>query len=406
MRLLIVTQYFWPEFFLINKLSQKFCNLGHDVTVVTGKPNYPEGEIFEGYISSGVTHESYGPVDVIRLPLRPRKKGFVNLVFNYLSFVVSGLYHIPRLLEGKEFDIILVFAPSPITAAIPAIWFNRKKKFYSAIWVQDLWPESLVATGHIKNRITLKIIRLLVGWIYKNVDILLAQSHSFKKSLTEYVDKKKVIFYPNSVENPDNIKEHSALPLDIEEIFKSGFKIVFTGNIGSAQSIPTLLQSAFDLRDTDCRFIFIGSGSLVDWAHKKVNDLNLTNVFFLGRMENKYMNSIYRLSDALLLSLTANEIFSYTIPGKLQAYLASGRPVIASINGEAADVINDAGAGVVSPAENSKLLSQAIRNFRSLSKSERDLMGLAGKEYFDKHFDMDVMVKRLETIFNEKIGDQ
>lgn len=403
MRFLIVTQYYWPEFFLINKLSQKLCELGHTVTVVTGKPNYPEGEVFKGYQSSGIVKTTYNDVDVIRLPLRPRKKGVINLFLNYLSFVTSGIRHISHVLKGKDFDVVLVFAPSPITAAIPAIWFNRKKKAHIAIWVQDLWPQSLMATGYISNKFFLKNIRKLVSWIYNNVDLLLAQSHAFEKSLEEYVDKSKIVFYPNSIENPNKTSQQSVLSEEITNDFKLGFNIVFTGNIGSAQSIPTLLESASQLQDTDCRFVFIGNGSLLDWAKNKVNKMGLSNVIFLGRMENKFMPEIYKLSDALLISLTANEIFSYTIPGKLQAYMAAGRPIIASINGEAGDIIRNSESGIVVAAEDSMLLSKEIRVFRKLSQPKREAMGIAAKKYFKDNFDMDMMVKKLVTIFDERI---
>jgi len=406
MKFLIVTQYFWPEFFLINNFSKKLCGLGHSVTVITGKPNYPEGKLFEGYKSSGILRESYGCVDVIRLPLRPRKKGAINLVLNYLSFIFSGIRHMSRLLKGKEFDVVLVFAPSPILQAIPAIWYNRKYKAHIAIWVQDLWPQSLVATGYVKNKYILKIIRKIVAWIYDRVDTLLAQSHAFEKSLEEFVDKKKIVFYPNSIENPDKLNLSSKLPNDVKNIFKTGFNIVFTGNIGSAQSIFTLLQSASKLQNTDCRFIFIGSGSLLKSSKDFVEKNEITNIVFLGRMENTLMSEIYELSDALLMSLTANEIFSYTIPGKLQAYMAAGRPIIASINGEASDIIKTSGAGVVAQAEDSELLTRVIREFLTLPQSARDAMGVSAKKYFYQNFNISIMVKKLVAILEKRIGDE
>lgn len=404
MRFLIVTQYYWPEFFVINKLTQKLFDLGHEVTVITGKPNYPEGKIYEGYSSSGIMTESYGDVEIIRIPLRPRGRGVVNLVLNYLSFVVSGILYIPRILKNRKFDVVLVYAPSPITSAIPAIWLNRKLKAHVAIWVQDLWPQSLKATGYITNKFLLKIIGWLVRWIYDHVDTLLAQSHAFKMKLEEYVNENKVIYYPNSIESQNLSVSQPELPQEIKDTFNLGFNIVFTGNIGNAQSIPTLLETAAKLQDTDCRFIFIGNGSLFEWAKDKVKELGLSNTVFLGRMDNNFMRSIYQLSDALILSLTANEIFSYTIPGKLQAYLAAGRPVIASINGEAGQIIREAGAGLVCTAEDSKLLAQSIREFRSLSQTNRDAMGVAGKDYFNKHFNLDVMALQLVTILKERTG--
>ena len=404
MKILIVSQYFWPEFFPINKLSTKLCELGHEITVVTGKPNYPEGSIYEGYASSGITSESYGAVDVIRLPLRPRGEGVLNLSLNYLSFVISGVRHISNVLNGRDFDVVFVYAPSPITTAIPAIWLNRKLKIHLAIWVQDLWPQSLEATGYIKNKFILNTVKELVKWIYKKADTLLVQSHSFELSLEEIADKEKIVYYPNSIEDPGPSASQNILPAEIKKLFESGFNIVFAGNIGKAQAIPTLLQAAFELQDTDCRFVFVGNGSMLEWAKNKARDLCLSNTIFIGRLENHFMPSIYELSDALLLSLTEKEIFSYTIPGKLQAYLAAGKPVLASVNGEAGEVVKQAGAGLVFPAEESKSLAQGIREFRALSQSVRDEMGASGRQYFKQHFDVDVMAKKLVEIFEARAG--
>ena len=404
MKILIVSQYFWPEFFPINKLSTKLCDLGHEITVVTGKPNYPEGIIHDGYTSSGVINESYGAVEVIRLPLRPRYEGALNLMLNYLSFVVSGIKYISSVLKERDFDVIFVYAPSPITTAIPAIWCNRKLRTHLSIWVQDIWPQSLEATGYVKNRFILNRVKNLVKWIYKKADTLLVPSHSFQIGLEEIADTHKIIYYPNSIEDPASSAPKNKLPEDIRKIFESGFNIVFAGNIGKAQSIPTLLQAAFELQDTDCRFVFVGNGSMLDWAKNKSLELGLSNTVFIGRIENDLMSSIYELSDALLLSLTGKEIFSYTIPGKLQAYLAAGKPVVASVNGEAGTVIKQAAAGVVFPAEDSKSLARGIREFRALSQSVRDEMGVSGRQYFKQHFDVDIMATKLIEIFEARAG--
>ena len=180
MRILIVSQYFWPEVFIINALIQTLESQGLTIKVLTGKPNYPGGEIFEGYTQKGIQQELFdNTAPIFRVPLRPRKAGGAkNLFLNYWSFIWNGLRFFPSAVKNEHYDAILVFAPSPITMAIPAIYLKWKLKTHLAVWVQDLWPESLVATGMINNKIALKMVRYMVKGIYACSDTLLVQSQA------------------------------------------------------------------------------------------------------------------------------------------------------------------------------------------------------------------------------------
>ena len=403
MRILLVTQYFWPENFLINQLSRKLLESGHQITVITGKPNYPEGEVYSGYSASGISYEEYAGIEVIRVPLRPRKKGPIGLVLNYLSFVLSGLWFMPRLLKGREFDTILVFAISPITAAIPAIRLKRLFGAHLAIWVQDLWPKSLSSTGYVNNKLVLNWVGSLVRWIYGHADTLLGQSKAFVEDMECYADRGKILYYPNSIDadsfasapvSPPNVDDHS---------FKHGFSVVFAGNIGKAQAIPTLIKAASLLSDSDCNLIFLGGGSMLRWAEQEVSNLKLTNVHFLDKVDNQYMSWVYEQSDSLLVSLVDEEIFSYTIPSKLQASLAAGRPIVASINGEAATIIKESGAGLATPAEDAAGLAESILKLRNMSAQDRLELGVSGQKYFREHFDMDIQAQKLIEILQQRI---
>ena len=200
MRILFVTQYFWPESFIINQLVTALSEKGHDLVILTGKPNYPEGEVYPGYQKYGVQHEMMGDIQVIRVPLRPRKSAnAIALILNYLSFVWSGSIRFPFLVKNKKFDEILVFAPSPITSAIPAILLKYLKGAHLTIWVQDLWPESLSATGFIKNKFVLKSVGFLVKCIYASADTLLVQSKAFITPVSTLSNKDKIVYFPNTM---------------------------------------------------------------------------------------------------------------------------------------------------------------------------------------------------------------
>lgn len=408
MKVLVVSQYFWPETFIVNDLVKTLSILGHDVVVATGKPNYPEGRLFSGYKAGGVERETFcASIEVIRVPVKPRGAGgALNLLLNYLSFVLSGLWHFPRLLRGRTFDIILMFAPSPIFSAIPAIFLKWRKKTHLAIWVQDLWPESLAATGFIRNPCFLKMVGWLVRGIYACADTLLIQSKAFHGPVARYARPDKIIYYPNSIDviGMDGNRGDS-IPDDLASQLETHFCIVFAGNIGKAQAVETLVGAALNLKDLpDCKLIMVGSGSMLERVReRKVMD-RLDNLILAGRFPLNVMPQIFRRAAGLVVTLKDEEIFSYTIPSKVQAYLAAGKPIIAALNGEGARVVSEASAGFTCPAEDAKALSQAVRTLYAMTESERELMGAAGRTYFFAHFEMNRQAQRLVEIFEQRIA--
>lgn len=397
MKILVVSQYFWPESFIINDIVRTLDEQGHEVVVATGKPNYPDGKIFEGYSAKGTQRERYlGKIDVLRVPLWPRGEGGAkNLILNYLSFVFAGLLFLPWMLRKREFDAILVFAPSPILQAIPAIPLKWLKKAKLALWVQDLWPESLSATGFIRNRHLLKLVGWMVRAIYSHCDTLLVQSCAFVEPVARYAARDKIQYYPNSM---DVRSERSVVevPRELDALLKQHFCVVFAGNLGTAQALDTLVQAAEQLRDEpDIRIVLVGSGSRLDWLKSQQQALGLDNLVLPGRFPMEAMPAIFERSSALLVSLNDEEAFAQTIPSKIQAYLAAGRPIIACMNGEGARVVYEAGAGMTSPAEQVLPLVTNIRRMKALGSAERTVMGEAGRAYFDAHFEMDSQVTRL-----------
>ncbi|MDR7022775.1 glycosyltransferase family 4 protein [Pseudomonas peli] len=398
MRVLVLSQYFWPESFIINDIVRTLDEQGHEVVVATGKPNYPDGKVFEGYRAFGTQRERYlDRIDVVRVPLWPRGGGGArNLILNYLSFVIAGFFCLPWLLRKREFDAILVFAPSPILQAIPAIPLKWIKRAKLALWVQDLWPDSLAATGFVKNPHVLRIVGWLVKAIYRCCDKLLVQSPAFFMPVARYAPKEKIYYFPNSIRGERIAEESTAVPRELIELLNNHFCVVFAGNLGTAQGLETIVQAAIELRgEPDLRVVLVGSGSRLAWLESQKRSLGLDNLVLPGRFPIQAMPYIFERSSALLVTLSDRDIFSQTVPSKIQAYLAAGKPILASLNGEGARVVIEAGAGLTSPAEQVHALVKNIREFQSMSPLQRKQMGRAGRDYFDRNFEMRSQVKRL-----------
>lgn len=394
MKLVIISQYFWPENFTINNIATSIVNKNYKTKVITGKPNYPKGVIFEGYKSFGFLNERHEGVEVQRIPLLPRGSNVFSLAINYFSFVLSGLLFMPWLLRKEKSDVIFVYGVSPILQAIPAIYLGWLKNAPVVLWVQDLWPESLSATGYVTNKYVLKIVEYIVRFIYKRVDLLLVQSEAFIGPVSELAPGTPIKYYPNSVDvsftQPTDRQVTNLPGLD------APFSILFAGNIGTAQAVEVILEAATLLKDqTDIQFVLLGDGSRRNWMINEAKNRGLENLQLPGKFPVEDMPVYMQKATALLVTLADKEIFSKTIPNKVQAYMASGRPILASINGETARVITKSGAGIAMPAENGGELANAILKLLNMNASERDKMGSNGKKYFKAHFDHDQLVEQL-----------
>lgn len=394
LRALIVSQYFWPESFSINEVAKTLCAKGIEVEVLTGKPNYPRGEIFPGYRTCGCQQEMHQGVNINRILLLARGKGGWRLVLNYLSFVISGLLFAPWMLRKKKFDVIFIYAPSPILQAIPAIFLGWLKGCPVVLWVQDLWPESLSATGHVRSRTVLKLVEQVVRFIYCHVDLLLVQSQAFITPVAALAKNTPVVYYPNSVDNtfamPSTVETPSVAGLG------EGFSVMFAGNIGAAQGVGVIVEAASLLKEyADIHFVVLGDGSCREEMLKAVRQRGLTNLHLPGRFPVETMPSFMQKASALLVTLADQPIFAATVPNKVQAYLAAGRPIVACLNGEGARLVVESGAGLATPAEDAKALADTILRLYRLSPVERERMGENGRRYYQEHFDHDCLVDQL-----------
>lgn len=401
MRVLILSQYFWPESFRITEVARILRDAGCEVIVLTGQPNYPDGITFKGYSAWAVNSEIHDGIKVLRVPLAPRGRGSAfRLIINYLSFVFSASFFGPWVLRKNQIDIILVYAPSPILQAIPALLLGRFKKAKVVVWVQDLWPESLRATGFIKSPLLLGGVEKVVSWIYRRSDLLLAQSQAFIAPIKELSNTTPVKFYPHPGELAFSSTQYTEPVIRLDKCFN----VVFAGNLGTVQALDTIIEAARLLgAEKDICFVLIGSGSRFASLSADVSRLNLSNVQLPGRLPPEAMPAILSQASALLVSLVRDPVISLTVPGKVQAYLAVRKPIIACMDGEGARIVVEAGAGVACPAEDAVALADAIKKLRDTPKQNLDRMGEMAGEYYQSNFEPRMLGERLKKILSNVV---
>jgi colanic acid biosynthesis glycosyl transferase WcaI len=406
LKVLVVSQYFWPEHFRINDLVIGLQEHGHEVTVLTGVPNYPGGRYFAGYGLLRNTRSNYHGAKVFRVPTIPRRRGTkLQLAANYLSFALSASLLGPILCRGN-YNVVFTFQVSPVTVGIPAIVFGWLKQAPMVLWVQDLWPESLTATGAVKSNLLIHLVGNCVKMIYKRSNLILIQSQAFLESVKRYgADSTRIRYFPNTAESfyhPTDIEidasERGEMP--------KGFCIMFAGNIGVAQDFGTILRAAATLRDySDIKWVVAGDGSQRGWVEEQIEKLKLQKqVYLIGQREPHQMPRYFALADALLVTLKRDPIFEATIPSKVQSYLACGRPVLAALDGEGARILQEAKAGFTVPAEAFEGLADAVLRLYQMSDDHRSQLGKNARRYFLQHFERESLLDHLISWISELHG--
>jgi glycosyltransferase involved in cell wall biosynthesis len=399
LNVLIVTQYFWPENFPINDLALGLRERGHEVTIFTGKPNYPAGRFFPGYGFFARSAEQHKGMRIIRVPLFPRGSGRpFRLGLNYLSFAaIASLLALFRC-PGR-YDLILVYEPSPVTVGLPALVLKWWKRAPILFWVQDLWPETLSATGAVRSRWLLALVDRLVRFIYRHCALVLAQSQAFSPYLqAQGVPANKIRYYPNSAETlyqpaavEDQAPERGLMP--------EGFRVMFAGNIGVAQDFETIVAAAEKLRgEKSIHWVIIGDGRTLRWVEQEIERRGLSaTVHLLGRHPVQSMPRFFALADVMLVTLKEDPVFALTVPSKIQSYFACARPVLAALDGEGARVIQEAGAGIAVKTGDATALADAVLRFCRMPAPEREAMGRRGADYFARNFERSLLISQLEA---------
>lgn len=403
MRLLVVSQYFWPESFRVNDLVAELARRGHDVTVLTGEPNYPEGEVYPDFKEDPARFATYQGARVVRVPMLSRGKTRTRLVLNYASFALSGALLGPWRLRDTQWDAIFVFQTSPITAALPALLLRKLKGTPLLLWVLDLWPESLSAVGAVRDPKVLDAVGRLVSFTYRRCDLILAQSRAFFANIERWAGTtERVRYFPGWAEAVFH-DDASVQPAPETAPYAGRFKVMFAGNIGEAQDFPAILDAAERLRTHEqiC-WLIVGDGRAADALRTDLARRGLTDrVHLLGRFPLERMPSFFAAADALLVSLKADPTFAMTIPGKVQTYLAAGVPLLGMLDGEGARVIAESGAGLAAAAGDGRALAEHVLTLSKMTREERAAMGERGRAYCAREFDRTALIDRLEGWFQE-----
>ncbi|MGQ7872650.1 glycosyltransferase family 4 protein [Bacillus sp. 1A] len=393
MKILVVCQYFFPEQFRVNDICSELVREGHEVTVLTGLPNYPSGIVDERYRVFKNRKEEINGVKVIRSWLLGRGKGTKRLALNYISFAISST--LKSIFMKKDFDLILVYQLSPVTMAIPGVILKKMTKKPLVLYCHDLWPESIASAGISPNSKVYRVLLKISKWIYKSADEIFTSSKLFEEYFKDTLNIKSNIthlpVYAEALfENIDSINKKDGI-----------INLVFAGNIGEMQSVETIIYAANELKkDSGIKFHIVGDGSSRKKCEELTKDLEINNVIFHGQYPITEMPRFYEMADAFLITLKENKVISYTLPNKVQSYMAAGKPIIGAINGETQIVINEANCGLCSSAENYIELANNIRNFAK-ETDKHLLYGENARNYYDCNFSKKIYMERLNNLLNE-----
>ncbi|MEI6139023.1 MAG: glycosyltransferase family 4 protein [Mariniphaga sp.] len=395
MKILFVTQYFYPEEFRGNDIAFDWSVRGNEVTVITAIPNYPSGKYHKGYGLFTRRKEIVNGVLIIRIPVIPRgKDNSFLLIFNYLSFAILGTIYAIYLSIRKKFDLIFVQQLSPVTMALPGIVVKKIQKIPLYLWVLDLWPESIASASHIRNKYILSFFEKIVKFIYLNSDEILISSTGFETSIRQKINfNQKIIYFPNWAEEIFNDANSSCQIPDLPD----GFIIMFAGNIGEAQDFENVMKVSLLLKgNVNIKFVFLGDGRKKRWIDNFCMQYGLQNtVYCLGRYPLAMMPSFFKKADLLLVSLKDEPIFNLTLPAKIQAYMTSAKPIVGMINGEGSDIIKVSQCGLCSNAGDYIGLAENIQKLAMMDDNELRRLGSNGQEFALIHYNKKKLLDQL-----------
>jgi len=393
MNILTICQYYYPEPFRITDICEEFVKRGHSVTVVTGIPNYPMGEIYDGYKHGEKRDEVINGVNVHRCFTIGRKKGVLRRFLNYFSYAISSSKYVSKLKD--DFDVVFVNQLSPVLMANAGIKYKQKYDKMLILYCLDLWPESIVAGGIKRGSLIYKLFHRISKSLYQHADKILVTSKSFstyfKKEFqienTEYLPQ-----YAESFFSPELCRKEPDEYIDL----------MFCGNIGSAQSVSMIIEAANLAKEIkNLRWHIVGDGSELENVRSLSYEYGLTSVFFYERQPVEKMPKYYAMADVMLVTMKKDPVISWTLPGKVQTYMAAGKPIIGAIDGETQKVITESQCGFCSESDDAKKLVESVKRFCKMTLAERSSMGQNAYTYYVKHFHKDTFFTRLITSYLE-----
>ena len=388
MKILVISQYFYPENFRINDFVESLHARGHKITVLTAIPNYPTGKSFGEY---KIFKDNYKNIDLVRVPIFVRGKNKFTLFINYVSFFISSVILYPIFFGFKRFDYILCPLYSPPTNGFIGLISTLFSKAKLCIWVQDLWPESLDLTTKRTPKFISEIIKKLMMILYKNSSLIFVQSQMFFEEIKNYgVNDEKIKYLPNWAEDI-----FSKDDFEISEVHKPVKSILFAGNIGEAQNMEFIVELIDRMQNNKLVWVFAGDGSKYNWLRNTIEKKKLNHcVKILGRKPLEEMPNLFKKNSFMLVSLKHDEKINKTLPGKVQSYMLCKKPIVGIIGGEGKRVIEASKSGIVLDVNDTESSIASLTNFINLSDSDHSQMGLNGYQYYKNHFNKDVLIKR------------
>lgn len=398
MKILFVCQYFYPEVFRGNDIAFHWAEDGHEVHVVTGIPNYPDGVFHQGYGWFKKRHEVVNGVKVTHLPIIPRGNNKIMLMLNYFSYLIVGWVYMLFHALFHKYDRVFVQQLSPVMMSAPGVLYKRIRKTPLYTWVLDLWPESLTAAGGINNKYVLAFFKHYVKSEYKHSDKILISSRSFEKSILEYGDyKDKIVYYPQwSDASPnDNVNKNDTLP-ELPE----GFKLMFAGAVGEAHGFECTMEAArLTKEQKEIKWVIVGDGRKLEWVREYVKEHGMEEtVYTLGRFPAEAMPWFFGQADVMLVTLSDDPLFKLYAPAKISSYMAAGKPIVAVLNGEGAEMIRDAGCGWTLAAGDAEGFAKLAIDLSRKDASELAAKGANAAKYYDEHFVKEKCLKKLDDL--------
>lgn len=388
MKIAVVYQHYYPEQFRITPLCEALVQKGHSVTVYTGLPNYPHGNVPEKYKKFRNRYEDHNGVKIVRSFEIGRKPGKFGLALNYVSYTISSLWR--ALFAPLDFDVVFAYSTSPILMSLAGIVLKKRAKKKMHMYIMDIWPACLSAMQVAEESLLYKLMGKVSKYVYKQCDSISYTSRAFQSYMKDV----------HGIE----LKEEDYLPQFAETLFErnaekkegSIFRLVFAGNIGQMQSVETILQAAYILKEEPITWQILGDGSAFAGCKQMQEELGLSNVEFLGQKPVEEMPAYYAEADAMLVTMRNDTLVNFTLPGKVQSYMAFGKPILGAINGECKSIVEEAGAGWIAPAENAEQFAKLVQAFTKLSVEERYTMAKNAKAYYDANFQFHTHLERLE----------
>lgn len=401
MRIFIFTNHFYPESFRVNDIAFERAKKGDEVTVLTGIPDYPEGYFHKGYSLFKKRVEYVNGVKVVHVPLIPRGDGSkIRMVLNYASSIFFFFFHGWYQAFFHKYDAVFVHDTSPAFISLPAVTVSKFQKIPLYHWILDMWPESLTAGGIQGGKVYAYILKMMKG-IYKRDTEILITSHGFKSLLMERgVGEEKITYLPNWNDDAISAVDESVLPS-----LPDGFIIMFAGNLGFAQNMENLLAAANELKDEKkIHWVFVGDGRKKPWMDEYVKEHQLEDtVHLLGRYPIETMGAFFKKADVMLVSLNDVVIFNLTLPAKVQAYMAAGKPILANLCGEGAEIVKDAKCGWSVPSNEYKTLAAKVREITNLGKKELTVLGQNARNYYEQNFTREKCMGILDATFKKHL---